>query len=268
MKGYIYLIGGFDGEKLNDIWRLGVHELESKCIKHSSNTPRPNNPYNILDTPKSSKKSYFNTPRKLEIAAKSNETIGTWTRLGSFSQSDKQPIEPEERTGHSLLFDNKYLYVLGGVNSKSICLDMKVIDCYDFQMQEWSKKITTGTPPTVRSSIQNSFLFDIGIAIYFGGYFVDQFYNDCFALDCSQLAWSCLSKNLQPVTRRAYFSMNRYQESIYIFGGRGKLEIYRCLYKLTYNSRTKSIGAEEIISIGERPSERFGHCASVIESSL
>lgn len=262
------LVGGFDGDKLNDLWSISLKELKSISPSTSLMPHKPKNAYEKLEIPDFSQSKMTPLKSKPEIRKKLNDTKGVWTKISSPYGTERNSQEPEERTGHSLIFDGEYLLVLGGVNSKSICLEMGSIDCFDFKRQVWFKRSTSGVPPSIRSSIQNCYLADKRVAIFFGGYFVDDFYNDCFSLDCERLTWSCLSRELIPITRRAYFTMNLCNDSIYIFGGRGKLQIFSCLFRLTYNQHTEELVAEEIISIGERPCERFGHCASVIDSSL
>ena len=145
---------------------------------------------------------------------------------------------------------------------------MNVIDYYDFKSQQWFKRQCTGDIPSMRSSMQSVKISGSQNVFFFGGYYIEEFYNDCFVLDLNLFEWTKLSVELSIISKRAYFSMNFDGENIFVFGGRGKSKIFDSLYKIMYDVKSGIVLAESVAAIGDKPSERFGHAAAFNDRSM
>ena len=160
------------------------------------------------------------------------------------------------------------MYIIGGVNSKSICLPMNYIDVYEFKYSRWTKRQCTGEIPSIRSSMQNTSVSDINIQLFFGGYLVDEFYNDGYILSLDELVWKKVNIVLGEVSKRAYFTIDYDGEYIYIFGGRSKSDIYDDIHRLSYKSTYNTLSCEVLSTIGDLPTKRFGHTSVCIRKSM
>jgi N-acetylneuraminic acid mutarotase len=191
-------------------------------------------------------------------------SVGHWKKIADSSS----PNAPEERTGHALALHQDILYLIGGVNSKSACLPMSIVDGLDFKSGQWHRKFCTGEAPSTRSSMQNVELSSRGLYLFFGGYYVEEYFNDAYLLDLSSFEWKKISSGMAEISKRSYFSMVFDGESTYIYGGRNRTDIFDDLYKIAYVSDSKKLIIEPIVAIGDKPSEMFGHTAVISKRSM
>ena len=261
---HLLVLGGFDGDKLADAWRLDLaltcfdswSQTKAVSVRQIDNAlplfpPLPIPNQNIL--PASS----------VLLSLMEGKEPGKWLKLADHSL----PNSPEERTGHGLAFCSDTLYLIGGVNSRSVCLTLSCLDAFDVKNCQWSRRMCTGECPTARSSMQYLEL-ERGQLFFFGGYFVEEYYNDVFILDLFNLTWTRVSSGITEVARRAYCSLVYSGDYLFVYGGRNKTDIFNDLTKLTYNSENRRITAEKVAAFGEAPKERFGHSAVVSGRSM
>lgn len=258
----MYIVGGFDGEKLNDVWKVNLDKI---CYQQSPS--RPEKGVNLKEF-EQSKNAFFrpstSPSQPQQSTAKVQKSTALWKKLTDNNTAGN----PEERTGHAVALLDDILYIIGGVNSKNACLPMNFVETYSLQTHEWSRKHCSGEAPTTRSSIQNVALDKQGTQFFFGGYFVEEFYNDAYCFSLRRLHWTKVAGNLDRVSRRAYFSLDKVGDELYIYGGRGKTDIFEDLIKVVYDPASNTATCEKVVAIGDKPTERFGHASTVIGRSI
>jgi len=257
---HLFVVGGFDGEKLNDVWKIDLSKL---CFESWDNRPtlssHPSLPPNLLSKPADSGPASPDAP-----GSPGSPQAGVWRRL-----SDASTLKaPEERTGHSIAVYSDSLFVIGGVNSKSIWLSMGSLEVFDFKTGKWSKRQCSGDIPSIRSSMQSVRLADPSKLFLFGGYLVEEFYNDGYLLSLDSLEWKRVAAVGGEISKRAYYSMEFDGEHLYVFAGRSKSDIFDDLHRVSLSTASSRMSSEQIGSIGDRPSKRFGHTSVLVQRSM
>ena len=154
----MYIIGGFDGEKLNDIWKINLkdvcyHSWSAKPKERSESAlPTPPGP---LPTDLFTKKppAPLVYPPPSDFLGSLTQTLPphTWTPI---PYSLTSPHVPIPRTGHSIsIFSNK-LYIIGGMDPSSEVIPLSSLSILDLGTGAWSTTPTSGDIPLPRSGMQ------------------------------------------------------------------------------------------------------------------
>lgn len=145
---------------------------------------------------------------------------------------------------------------------------MSSLEVFDFKTSRWSKRQCSGDIPSIRSSMQSVRLSDPSKLFLFGGYLVEEFYNDSYVLSLDSLEWKKVVAVGGEISKRAYYSMEFDGECLYIFAGRSKSDIFDDLHRVSLSTATSRLSSESIGTIGDRPSKRFGHTSVLVHRSM
>jgi hypothetical protein len=263
----MYIIGGFDGEKLNQVWKINVESLCYERINAKHTQPIEMKPMLEGSPPSNSSQKQFRTDKETsKLLLNILPAFDEWSMI-SGSTEEGTGSDPEGRTGHSIAFYDDQLLVFGGVNSKNVCISMNQIDIYDFGSKAWQRVKCSGDVPSLRSSMDNTKLTE-DTCFFFGGYYLDEYYKDAFIFRLDKKEWVQLSEALNEANRRANYSVAGEFDQVFIFGGRDKALIYRDLVKVTIDYASNTAWSEKLATIGEEPSNRFGHVSILKDQSM
>lgn len=246
--GNLYLCGGFDGYKLNDIWKINANEL---CFRHW----RKPSIIKIKDTEIEDLEKYFSTLKS-----------ETWKVLG-FAKQDYIPVE---RTGHCFEYYNYKLYCLGGIMSNNEYILYNFADVFSLEKMKWEVVKLEGPAPSPRSGMRGVPIgSELGSYLFIGGYHLNEYFNAFHILDLAQMQWRpgySLGENIPCMTD---FSLCEGKNSTqFIYGGRSASSIYGELYQLSPINLSDYYKITKLSPIGKKPCKRFGHTSCRIDSSM
>jgi N-acetylneuraminic acid mutarotase len=198
-NAYFYVIGGFDGQKVNDMYRVKVcpviAEPQIQAIKEEVKVQE--------EPPKENTKwltqEYFDSIPSYK-----------WQKV----QGTGKKYTP--RTGHECLFYKDKIYLFGGMDDDDRRNDLFSFDIFT---NHWDKMIAQGDVPSPRSGARgvayNDFLY------FFGGYSKQsaEYYEDLFRYDMNRRRWEALPDNGEKPSKRTDHSMVLYGNSFFVFGG-------------------------------------------------
>lgn len=173
------------------------------------------------------------------------------------------------RTGHTAALIDKKIYLFAGVDAGgAVSNDFSV---FDLQLETWSKVKSEGKMPSARSGCKC--IQDHHLIYFFGGYTtksanIKEYFHDMYCFDTNTNNWKEIIYNIkssQMPSKRTDHSLVFYNDSLYVFGGKGaKEEIFKDFFRFNLNSRVwAEIKGERAIL---QPS--FGHSATVYQDSM
>lgn len=238
-SGSIYIMGGFDGWKRNDMYKILIdRSRESQMEEEVKREELKSEDENVFSS------EYFEQLPLLE-----------WGVL------DPQGMNYSPRTGHEAIYHNDKVYLFGGTDDDQRKNDLY---CYDIYKNKWSLLPSQGSVPTRRSGTR-------GIAyknhlFFFGGYFKksDQYYSDLYAYNLDTQRWSIMPDAGQTPPARIDHTANLYNGKLYIFGGFDGNLRYADFYMYDLKKQTWM----KLVGEGELPPNRFGHTTVIYEDSL
>jgi N-acetylneuraminic acid mutarotase len=266
----MFIIGGFDGEKLNDIWKINLKDV---CY-HSWNTkPKTNK---VLKSSTDANKGFGKKSVATEVSRNNfidkilkNLDVNEWNEI-SYDKKDK--YIPEPRTGHNIFISNNNLYIIGGMNLNSKVITFDTVHIFNISTGLWSVSKTKGDIPEARSGMQRSKgqsdtldYENSRFIIFFGGYSANNvILKDLYSFDLQELKWSKFMVENQESSKykpRLDFSMSEDADEYLIFAGRDNTEVFGDLWKMRKGIAMDRYIMEKVEYGGSIPEKRFGHGA-------
>mmetsp|Transcript_14498 Transcript_14498/g.41674 ORF Transcript_14498/g.41674 Transcript_14498/m.41674 type:complete len:490 (-) Transcript_14498:94-1563(-) len=255
----MYILGGFDGRRLNDIYRI---LLRSK--------PELQRTANRLETQMGQGSSavkqdvYGGAGGVAPVAIGDGDQAGTHMPedLWSWQRVDVQFGQVyTPRTGHAVVVWNHCFYLMGGTDENARQND---IYRYDVRQRLWvCVEPVSGDAPSARSGSKAVVCGDS--IFYFGGYTKKDgdYFNDLFEFNIPNAHWTLLDSAVRPSVRTDH-SCVVYQTSLFIFGGFDGRSRFSDLHQYQIEERKWT----EIAITDNGPMGRFGHSAVVYRTSM
>jgi N-acetylneuraminic acid mutarotase len=279
LDGFLYVLGGYDGSRKNDMFRLDLHDLSPEDEIESN----PLLPTNSLEDGELCWKEIecvgknysartghcaININGIIHVFGGTDETtrrndlhcfdIGasTWRLIECAGDV------PTARSGAKCVEWSNYIYIFGGYTRKDgIYYD----DVHRFHIQTciWSKIITEGQPPMPRTD--HTAVIHESCMYIFAGYDGKNRYNDLQSLDLETNTWKPMpSEGSVPPSRFGHTCIV-YNQSMYVFGGWDGHDTLDDLYQYSFGSK---IWYELRKTQGIKPNPRYRHSCVLHESSL
>lgn len=248
--GYMYVMGGYDGRRLNDAHRIllrsreELQRVQARTQAQSSNQRGGNNMQGAIGD--AQEKGCNHMP----------EDLWTWQQV---ELQRGQVYTP--RTGHAVVVWNHSFYLMGGTDENARQND---IYRYDLRNSTWHcVEPVTGFAPSARSGSKAVVSRDS--IFYFGGYTKKDgdYFNDLFEFNIPTSHWSKIELKFSPSNRTDH-SCVACECSLYIFGGFDGKSRFQDLHQYNIDAREWI----EIPSADNGPSGRFGHSAVVYRESM
>lgn len=222
-EGFMYVFGGFDGLRRNDMYRLYLQDL----------SPEEDIENNTM----------------AEMKACDSFEDFTWLQVPS------QGIAYSKRTGHSAVVHANSLYVFAGTDEVRRNNDLYR---YDLNTKMWSQVQAYGDLPKPRSGAKGA-AYNGGL-YFFGGYTKKdgEYFNDFYRFNVGTMEWQRLIAGNTPAPR-ADHSLVLFESALYLFGGFDGKTKFSDVHTYSLTSGTW----EEILATGMLPMPRFGHSAVV-----
>jgi len=259
-EGYMYILGGFDGRRLNDMYRILLRtksELQ-RCQKQlaeqaASSPPVPSSSARPEDAPGST-----GAVGDAQDAAQTlmPEDLWCWTRI-----DDQLGQVYTPRTGHAVVVWNHCFYLMGGTDENARQND---IYRYDVRHKTWACiDPVTGSPPSARSGSKAVVCRDS--IFFFGGYTKKDgdYFNDLFEFNIPKAHWTRLDAAQIPSVRTDH-SCVVFEASLYIFGGFDGRTRFQDLHLFNTEEREWM----QVTDTDNVPVGRFGHSAVVYQSGM
>lgn len=179
-EGFMYVFGGFDGVRRNDMYRLYLQDLSPEEDLES-------NPMVQM--------------RSVESEAFVWQVVVTQGAIYS------------KRTGHSGVSLNGFFYIFGGTDETNRRNDLYR---FDPSIKAWAQLPALGDTPTPRSGSRGQGYE--GSLYFFGGYTKKdgEYFGELHKFDVGTLEWSKLRSGPAP---RADHTLVLYEDCLYVFGG-------------------------------------------------
>jgi len=256
-EGYMYILGGFDGRRLNDIYRVllrtkseltrSANRLDGQSVNapalHDANRGMPGSSGAVGDA---NDQALSHMP----------EDLWTWQRIDVQMGQVYTP-----RTGHAVVVWNHCFYLMGGTDENARQND---IYRYDVRNRTWvCIDPVSGNAPSARSGSKAVVCRDS--IYYFGGYTKKDgdYFNDLFEFNIPRAHWTRIDTAMRPTVRTDH-SCVVYEASLYIFGGFDGRSRFQDLHQYMVEDREWV----EIPSQDNGPMGRFGHSAVVYRSGM
>ena len=279
IESYMYIVGGFDGARKNDIYRISLQDqspeddletnplavtkeiqeelLSWKEIKFSGKTYSARTGHTAVQI-----------GNKIYVFGGTDETtrrndLYCYDMLNNiWNQVETQGMVPTPRSGAKGVACNSSFYLFGGYTRKD---GVYYNDLYRFDTGSgiWTKLFCTGDCPSIRTD-HTAVLYENSIYI-FGGYDGKIRFNDLRSCKLENYEWVALPENgMQPLPRFGHTAVV-YNHSMYIFGGWDGHETLEDLYQYSF---TTNIWYELRRTLGIKPSPRYRHSCVVFNGSL
>jgi len=226
--GTMYVFGGFDGNRLNDAYRLNLNELSPEDDLES-------NP--------------------LAQTTEIEDDLFEWKQI--------QVTGPtySARTGHCAINAGNRFYVFGGTDESNRRNDLYL---FDIENSSWRQVVCQGQVPQPRSGAKGVY-FSRGIYL-FGGYTRKDgnYFNDLYKFDLETCYWSKLFPTGDPPSPRTDHSCVLYENSMYIFAGYDGKNRFNDLRVCNLESFEWKL----VEATGNLPIKRFGHTAVVYNHNM
>ena len=202
LNGYMYILGGFDGWKRSDMFRILIEQR---------NGAKSNNPAGALNELEEEKgiESY---PEQRPFSREFFQELPllTWYR----AKSTGSVYTP--RTGHEVIIYKEKIYLFGGTDDDDRKNDIYM---YDIHTNTWERLHSSGSSPTPRSGAKGVAYKDS--LYFFGGYTkkLGEYYNDFHRYDLRMKKWIKLELQGTPPSERNDHSVVIYEGCMYLFGG-------------------------------------------------
>lgn len=257
-EGYMYILGGFDGRRLNDMYRIQLRtgpELV-QCQRNVSEQPSSS-----LIPPSCAMNRSVASPgavgdAQASAAALIPEDLWTWHRIDKQYGQSYTP-----RTGHAVIVWNHCFYLMGGTDENARQND---IYRYDVGHHTWTCiEPVTGNPPSARSGSKVEVYRD---SIFcFGGYTKrdGDYFNDLYEFNIPHAHWSRIEAASRPSVRTDH-SCVVLEANLYIFGGFDGKSRFQDLHQYAIEEKEWCV----IPCTDRTPLGRFGHSAVVYKQGM
>mmetsp|Transcript_8304 Transcript_8304/g.16372 ORF Transcript_8304/g.16372 Transcript_8304/m.16372 type:complete len:738 (+) Transcript_8304:1846-4059(+) len=228
-EGYMYILGGFDGVRRNDAYRLYLQDLSPEDELES-------NP--LFET----REQEEDLPYNWRLV---RHTGDVYTR----------------RTGHAAVALNGIFYVFGGTDEHNRKND---ITAYTVHNKQWRKLPGLGDVPVARSGAKGTAYKDK--LYFFGGYTKKDgtYFNDLVCYDVNTYQWTTPNTTGRAPTPRTDHTVVGYENCLYVFAGYDGRTRYNDLYKVNVDTQDWELTNPG----GAAPLTRFGHTAVVFNHSM
>ncbi|CAJ1328028.1 unnamed protein product [Effrenium voratum] len=256
-EGTMYILGGFDGRRLNDMYRIVLRtkpELQ-RCQKQLADQASSSPPVPVGS---SRPDALSGAVGDAQDAAQTlmPEDLWCWTRIDG---QQGQVYTP--RTGHAVVVWNHCFYLMGGTDENARQND---IYRFDVRNKVWAcVKPVAGDPPSARSGSKAVVCRDS--IFFFGGYTKKDgdYFNDLFEFNIPSAHWTRIDSGQKPSVRTDH-SCVVYEASLYIFGGFDGRTRFQDLHQFNTEDRDWF----QVSETDNMPVGRFGHSAVVYQSSM
>lgn len=260
--GRMYILGGFDGRRLNDMYHITLRS-KGELAKITQNNRGVNGSTNensqANGAPGRSSGSTGQTAigdAQDEAGTLMPEDLWMWQRVDSQSGQLYTP-----RTGHAVVVWNHCFYLMGGTDENARQND---IYRYNVRQHTWILvEPTSGHVPSARSGSKAVVCRDS--IFFFGGYTKKDgdYFNDLFEFDIPRAHWSRIDISSRPSVRTDH-SCVVYEANLLIFGGFDGRSRFQDLHQYSIDHREWT----EIPPADNVPMGRFGHTACVYHSEM
>ena len=279
LEGYLYLLGGYDGARKNDMFRLYLNVLSPED-DIESNPLLATNPLDdgafCWKEIECNGRSYsartghcaINIKGMIYVFGGTDETTRR-NDLHCFDTSTNvwKPVDcagevPSARSGAKVVDWDDSIFIFGGYTRKD---GTYYDDVHRLNVQTcvWTKLAVTGEVPMPRTD-HTAVRYE-SLMLVFAGYDGKNRHNDLVALDLDTRKWEEMPKNGSvPLPRFGHTSVV-YNHSMYVFGGWDGHDTLEDLYQY---SLTSKIWYELRRTQGIKPNSRYRHSCVVYESSL
>mmetsp|Transcript_85667 Transcript_85667/g.239358 ORF Transcript_85667/g.239358 Transcript_85667/m.239358 type:complete len:792 (+) Transcript_85667:172-2547(+) len=266
-NGYMYILGGFDGRRLNDMYCILLRtqaELKSSAERqdgHATAAGASSSSAAAIRGHGHQGQGYYGTVGATGDgvdAANSvmPEDLWMWQRV------DGQAGQVyTARTGHAVVVWNHCFYLMGGTDENARQND---IYRYDLATKHWvCIDPVTGTAPSARSGSKAVVCRDS--IFFFGGYTKKDgdYFNELFEFHIPRAHWTRIEMSRRPSVRTDH-SCVVYDTSLYIFGGFDGRSRFQDLHKYSIEDNEW----EEIPQSYNTPMGRFGHTAVTYQTGM
>lgn len=256
----MYILGGFDGRRLNDMYRI---QLRTKA-ELTRLQGREQAPGNVPASVPSSSTQKGNNTASLGAVGDAQDQAGVYMPEDFWmwqlvDVNEGQVYTP--RTGHAVVVWNHCFYLMGGTDENARQND---IYRYDVRQKSWTCiEPVTGSAPSARSGAKAVVCRDS--IFFFGGYTKKDgdYFNDLFEFEIPRAHWTRIEAANRPSVRTDH-SCVVYEASLYIFGGFDGRSRFQDLHQYTIEDREWL----EIPQSDNAPMGRFGHSAVVYASGM
>jgi len=260
-EGYMYILGGFDGHRLNDMYRI---QLRTKQELNRNRVPGVEGSGGANGSmPADASRSGAGAIGDAQDAAASlmPEDLWSWQKVEAQAGQDGKPSVYTPRTGHAVVVWNHSFYLMGGTDENARKND---IYKYDVHSRTWQMVDPVyGNAPSARSGSKAVVCRDS--IFFFGGYTKKDgdYFNDLFEFNIPQACWTRIDARNQP-TMRTDHSCIVYEASLYIFGGFDGRSRFQDLHQYGIEDREWF----EVPITDSTPMGRFGHSAVVYNAAM
>mmetsp|Transcript_110192 Transcript_110192/g.235255 ORF Transcript_110192/g.235255 Transcript_110192/m.235255 type:complete len:782 (+) Transcript_110192:69-2414(+) len=261
--GYMYILGGFDGRRLNDMYRVQMRSSTdvARCQGRFADQAAGGSSGSAQLTNGVSRNGTGGSAGAIGDAqdmgdAHMPEDLWTWQRIDNETGQIYTP-----RTGHAVVVWNHCFYLMGGTDENARQND---IYRFDVRTRNWvCIDPVHGHAPSARSGSKAVVCRD---SIYFfGGYTKKDgdYFNDLFEFNIPRAYWTRIDSASKPSVRTDH-SCVVYEASLYIFGGFDGRSRFQDLHQYMIEDREWI----EITGAENGPMGRFGHSAVIYRSSM
>eukprot|EP00743_Colponemidia_sp_Colp-15_P003784 GILK01004081.1.p1 GENE.GILK01004081.1~~GILK01004081.1.p1 ORF type:complete len:816 (-),score=109.19 GILK01004081.1:45-2492(-) len=269
--GYMYVMGGFDGRRRNDMYR--IHWGEDQAVHRRTGSATDTEPTSsIADEEMSTREEPLNV-----TGLNLMDSIGQGSNATSAMDQDRDDSEENQswrwspvrssgqvytpRTGHAVVVWENTFLLFGGTDEQA-----RQNDIFEFNIDsgQWSLLEAWGSPPSARSGAK-AVVYQENV-FFFGGYTKKdgEYFNDLFKYNIRTRNWSVVTMFGEPPCERTDHTAVLHEDALLVFGG--------------YDGRTRFNDLREfkldssrwvhVQGNGTLPITRFGHTAVVYGSSM
>lgn len=253
-EGHMYILGGFDGRRLNDMYQILFRSREELVRISSANHDISGSSETAARSASSGRAAIGDAPDAAGTLMP--EDLWTWQRVDSQSGQLYTP-----RTGHAVVVWNHCFYLMGGTDENA-----RQNDIYRFNVRQRSWILvepTSGHVPSARSGSKAVVCRDS--IFFFGGYTKKDgdYFNDLFEFHIPRAHWSRLDLSNRPSVRTDH-SCSVYEANLFIFGGFDGRSRFQDLHQYSIDNREWI----EVPTTDNVPMGRFGHTACIYHSEM
>mmetsp|Transcript_117160 Transcript_117160/g.373174 ORF Transcript_117160/g.373174 Transcript_117160/m.373174 type:complete len:792 (+) Transcript_117160:52-2427(+) len=265
--GLMYILGGFDGRRLNDIYRILLRSKTELVRSQTrlegqggSGAGGPPVGSEAVGARSSAQGGTINGQGAIgdaggEASMHMPEDLWTWQKI---EMQLGQVYTP--RTGHAVVVWNHCFYLMGGTDENARQND---IYRYDVRNGTWfCLEPVSGCAPSARSGSKAVVCRDS--IFYFGGYTKKdgEYFNDLFEFNIPRAHWSRIETSSRASVRTDH-SCVVHEASLYIFGGFDGRSRFADLHQYQIDNRDWLE-----VQTNDGPMGRFGHSAVVYRAGM
>lgn len=270
-EGYMYILGGFDGRRLNDMHCILLrtrNELSRNRDQHGLSSGAP--PARLGSASSAGGSSAGGPSRRNTLAGPAGAIGDAADAAGSVMPEDLwmwQRVEGQQgqvytpRTGHAVVVWNHCFYLMGGTDENARQND---IYRYEVSTRHWvCIDPVSGAAPSARSGSKAVVCQDS--IFFFGGYTKKDgdYFNELFEFHIPRAHWTRIESHMRPSVRTDH-SCVVYEASLYIFGGFDGRSRFQDMHKYSIDDREWV----EIPAHNNTPMGRFGHTAVTYKQGM